>query len=654
LQAAFPAAWTVRVSPDELAYASALPPPKIKKESRVKRAVRRIVQAVTGVATGSSVAGKDKGGSATPKDPQKSGTVAKQVAPDTPVPEQVTKAAVKPQPVRSATRLPVPQRPAARSLSAERLGKMMETARVALLDEDYPQAIKLYTRILQEPPNPFSAEALEFLGLARERNGQAAHAAAEYRHYIELYPDTPGAERVGQRLLGLVTAREVLKPSARTSASRLQQSGIWDAYGGISQYYRGDVLNTDGQGSTTIQSSVLSDADVVVSRKGKRLDMTARATVGHLYDLLGGDSGPGNRTRLYHAYVDVTDRKLDLVARVGRQSLHNSGVLGRFDGAYLSYGWRPEVSFNIVTGFPVDSADDGLNTDRFFYGGSIDFQQLLGMFDVSLFYNIQQVDGIEDRQAVGAELRYFDQSKSLVSTIDYDIGYGDLNSVVALGNWRFDNEITLSAVVDIRNSPYLTTRNALIGQPLTTIDEMLLFFTEQEIRRFAEDRTASTQTYTLGVSRPVFQRFQVNADITMTRFGGTQASGGVQALPDIGSQFFYLVNFIGRDLFKEGDASVLGFRYSDGGSSSTTYVSLDNRFPLTRQLRINPRVGLSYRKFDINDSTTWTVSPSVRTLYQFGQNYLLDLEVGGEYTSGSIPSADSWSYFVYLGYRADF
>ena len=58
----------------------------------------------------------------------------------------------------------------------------------------------------------FSKEAQEYLGLARERNGQLAHAKAEYRIYLAKYPEGEDAQRVRQRLDALVTAYQAPMP----------------------------------------------------------------------------------------------------------------------------------------------------------------------------------------------------------------------------------------------------------------------------------------------------------------------------------------------------------------------------------------------------------------------------------------------------------
>ena len=119
----------------------------------------------------------------------------------------------------------IPQR------SEAELQQLMDDARAALISGDHLRAIQLYTAVLEQPENRFSRDALEFLGLARERNGQKAHAVAEYRHYLKLYPDAEGAARVRQRLAGLTAlSPQVAKIKFRQPQ---RQRAEWEIYGGL-------------------------------------------------------------------------------------------------------------------------------------------------------------------------------------------------------------------------------------------------------------------------------------------------------------------------------------------------------------------------------------------------------------------------------------
>jgi len=550
---------------------------------------------------------------------------------------------------------PAVARAAGDGLPPAKLATLAEEGRAAMMAGDNDRAVRIYTRMLREPEHEYTRQAQEYLGLARERNGQVAHATAEYRRYLMLYPEGADAARVRQRLAGLVAIDEISAEPGEV-VRRRDEPGRWDVYGGIAQYYRRDENQFDDRESITSQSSVLTDFDIVARRRGDRFDLSSRATFGNLYDLLGEDEGVGNSTRIYYMYADVVDGRSDTSVRLGRQSLHNSGVLGRFDGAQVSWQWRPNTRFNVVTGFPVSSTVDGVDSDRFFYGFSTDWTGVLDLFDASLFYNTQEVGGFEDRQAIGGEMRYYDDARSLITLLDYDVSYGEVNSFVMLGNWAFANRVTVNAMVDTRKTPLLTTRNALIGQQFTTLGELVESLGEEAVRELARDRTGDMQTYSLGVSSPLFDRFQINADLTMMNYSGTLASANVPAIPDINGDMYYSLTLIGSSLLVEGDTSVFGLGYIDGSNVSTTTFSVDTRYPMFRGFRLNPRMRVSMREIVRSQSDQWIAAPSLRLLYRFARRYQLELEFGGEWSSQKLAdeSIDYNAYFIYAGYRADF
>jgi len=544
----------------------------------------------------------------------------------------------------------------AKGLSAEQIDALMHEAQASMRSGDHDRAIQIYTKVLREPEHAASRRAQELIGLARERKGQTAQAVMEYRRYLMLYPDDEGAARVRQRLAGLTAVRAASTDKlVVTRKKRSAPASRWDIYGGLAQYYRRDASQFDGGDQVVSQSSLLTDFDLITRRSGDRLDFSSRVTLGNLYDMLGG-KGPGNSTRIYYLYADLVDNRWDWSARIGRQSLRGGGVLGRFDGANVSWQWRPDVRFNVMSGFPVDSSIDSIDTDRVFYGVSTDLTDVFDTVDVSVFYNTQFVNGIDDRQAVGGEVRYFDSARSLIALIDYDISYGEMNSFVVLGNWAFPNRVTLNAMADFRKSPLLTTRNALIGQGATTLDNLVVLFGEKEVRQLARDRTGDLRTYSAGVSLPLFDRFQLNTDISVVDYSGTVESGGVSAIPDSGGSVYYSMMLIGSGLLQAGDRSLVGIGYSDGNGATTTTLSLDTRYPVGRGFRINPRVRLSFRQVDGTNSERWLATPSLRTFYRFARHYEFELEVGGEWSSQKTngTTSDYNAYFIYAGYRADF
>ncbi len=538
-------------------------------------------------------------------------------------------------------------------VSDERIAALMEEARQAVARNNYDRAIQLYTKVLQYPDHQHRQDALEFLGVARERKGQLAHAIREYKRYLSLYPESDGAERVQQRLTGLTTASE--KPKASQGGSRqASEEKRWDVYGGFSQFYRRDEISTDDTGSTVTQSALSTDLDITARKRTDSYDLQSRFTGSYLRDFLG--DGPGDENSISSLYFDAGSKRLGASTRLGRQSRNTGGVLGRFDGLLLGYKVADWMSLHAVGGFPVFSTRDGLHTDRYLYGLSTDLGTFANAWDFNLFVIEQRVESVVDRRAIGGEARYFDPIRSLLAFVDHDILYGSLNTFIFLGTWTLADRTTINATFDYRNSPILTTTNALQGQSVGSIDDLLDSLTKEEIQELAKDRTGHSTTVTLGASHPFSESIQLSGDVTVSDVSGTEASGGVEAIPDTGKEYFYNLQLIGSNLFKAGDTSILGARYSDTSTAKIYTLSVDSRYPIIRALRINPRIRLDYRENDNDDSSQWTALPSLRVDYRWRKRYRFEIEGGKEWTTRDFTdqSEDSSSFFLSMGYRADF
>ena len=360
-------------------------------------------------------------------------------------------------------------------ISSEKLASLMQEARNNMKDKDYAGAIRLYTKILQYPDNQYSQDSLEYLGLARERNDQLAHAKMVYRDYLQRYPEGEGTERVKQRLAALVTARKQPREKLQTTQveARHEQKSDWDLFGGISQYYRRDQNTTgldDAEITTVSQSSLNSNVDVTGRRRSSDYDIRTRFTGGYLHDFL--DNGVNSDTTVSSMYFDAQDIQRRLSMRIGRQSRSTGGVLGRFDGLLLGFPLGNKFAVSAVGGFPVESSTDSFDdTSRYFYGLTLEAEGFAKGWDANAFVIDQQVDGLRDRRAIGGELRYFDPTRSFFSLVDYDIHFKELNIWQLLGNWTLPDKTTVNLVVDYRKSPILTTNNALMGQTVISIDE---------------------------------------------------------------------------------------------------------------------------------------------------------------------------------------
>ena len=557
----------------------------------------------------------------------------------------------------------------ANAISESGLQQMMDEARVALRDGDLERSVSLYSRALQLPGEGHRREAREYLGLARERKGQLAHAKAEYQAFLAEFPDGTDADRVRQRLAGMLAVAQnlVISHSRRRSVVAESAPGSrWDFRGGVSQYYRHDSFepSTDGMESYS-QSAVMSYADFWTRREGDRVDVEARLAAGYHYDMSSDDYSDGDQAHVSDAYLQIDDRKLGLGARIGRQTLYGKGILGRFDGANVSYRWRPSISVNVTGGMPADTPRHAPDGHRVFVGMSVDAENVTDGLDVSLFTHIQRFDGIADREAIGGEARYRDERWNFVASTDYDFSYGVLNWAFVTGAFRLSDRITLNGRADVHAYPFLTSGNALIGQPVSTLDDLNTVYTEGQIRTLARDRTAQARTGALGLSAMLTDRLQLKADVNYSHIDETEASGGVTAIPDSGDQFYFDISMIGSSLLLVGDTTILSLRRSTTSNATTNTLSLDVRYPLGEGLRVSPRIAVSQREYSTDATEQWVVSPMLRLLYRWHRRYRLELDVGARLTDRDLEPVyfqetvfqdnEQWTeYFVNLGYQMEF
>jgi hypothetical protein len=549
-----------------------------------------------------------------------------------------------------------------------KLAKAMNNARTAMLEKKYSRAVQLYTKVvLDGSKSIYAKEALEFLGLARERKNQLAHAKVAYKKYLTLYPKGDDADRVKQRLAGILTARAEPKGKLRkgkrktADASDLQ----WDTYGSFSQFYNRDETKRNDEDYRLNRSSLENSLDVTSRLRMQDYQVTGRFSGAYDIGLENLEGDEEDEQRISSLYLDFSNERWDTALRVGRQSRSSGGVLGRYDGLLASFPATEKVQLNLVAGYSVDSSRDVfINYDRYFYGISADIGTFFDAWDFNLFF-IEQIDhGILDRRAVGGEIRYFEPNRSFFTFVDYDIHHNELNTFLFTGQYIFPDRTTINASYDYRLSPLLTTRSALQGQlNVNSIDELDL--TEKEILQLARDRTATSKSFNLGLSRPLTEQFQVNADFGLTNLSGTKTSGGVDGSKGTGNEFLYSTDLTGSSLLTDGDLFVLGFRYLDLNKSNVKTVSLNTRYPITRELRINPRFRFDM-KDDTDDKTTrLTFRPSVRVTYRALKHLQLEVEGGVEWEKQERSDAErtatdlskydrTESYFVLVGYRLDF
>lgn len=545
-------------------------------------------------------------------------------------------------------------------IAGAELADLMAEARRAMISGELSRAIQLYTKVLQQPANPHQQDAQEFLALARERNGQLAHAKAEYQRYLDLYPETDGADRVRQRIAAMVAGP--VRPSAPVTGSTVSRatpgpasSPRWIVRTFASQYYRRDVNQMNEAEEIVSQSSVYSDVSIDARRRGDRFDFSTRVTAGYRSDLLDEQRADARNLRVSYAYADLVDAGTGLSGRLGRQTRTSGGVLGRFDGLNLAYSLTERVSLEAVAGKPVYSTTDGTDDDRSFRGLSVGYGPLGDNIELRAHFLDQQILGETDRQAVGGEFRYFGSDRSLWAMMDYDAAFSELSSVFIQGSWRLPGKLMLSGLYDHRRSPFLSLGNAIIGQPVTDFEALTVIFTEDELRQLALDRSALTTTVTLGLSRPLSPKTQLNLNATQSNVDATPASGGVLGAP-ASRYVYYSADLVTSSLFAASDVSILGLRYTESNTTNVYTVNVDTRFRVAGRWRISPRLRVDLRKIKADATEQWNYAPGLRLDYRWGKRVRLELQAGKQFSFREMENADQdqESYFVNAGYQVFF
>lgn len=547
---------------------------------------------------------------------------------------------------------------------------LMDEGRSALKKGNYSSAIGKFAKILKMPETDRSADAQEMLGLARQRNGQAGEARAAFEDYLVRYPSGEGADRVRQRLDALITStgegQPALKTLRRDSGEGREIPQTWTLSGSASQFYIRDDsfrtlrdpslppnINEDLDAHDTHQNELLSSLDAIATwtTPGFKGKLRFSGTEEHKFS--GDDDEIVGVAALY---ADAVFRDWGVETRVGRQTRNTGGVLGRFDGAVLSFSAAEPFRLNAVVGSPVlRRRDEPFLDEKLFYGGSVDYTPFSGL-DLTVFALEQRSHELLDRQAIGAEARYIDLDKAAFASIDYDTHYDELNAALINGSWTLPDRSTLNAAYDYRLSPYLSTWNALQGQIYPTLFEMLKRHTLAEVEQFARDRTTSYKSVSGGYSRPLNEQFQVSVDATMTNLSGAPASGGVPEAFGTGNEFFYSAQLIGNSVFTADDLAIVGFRVADLDLSNYYVADLSIRYPLMDELKVTPRLMLGYRTGDNSDLVEYTVLPSILFNYYVTRDLSLEMEVGAQWTETKQNgiTENVTDLFFTIGYRYDF
>jgi murein DD-endopeptidase MepM/ murein hydrolase activator NlpD len=530
---------------------------------------------------------------------------------------------------------------------------LQQQAKSAINKKNYTLAIKLLNRLYQQGSDAEHKFALEFLGVAREKKGQLAFAKQAYQLFLQKYPQTENASRVKLRLNNLIGI-ETLSKNRRFkndgSSNKRRSSSYFR--GSLSSDYRHSVLIDDLGNSR----KTLSLANVDVDAKGNidqdDYNVGFRVSLGHYEDLLPYSDRTNEQIRYLSVSASSDDNLYQMT--IGRQRNRGKGIFGRFDGLVLSSKILTDIQVNVVAGYPVMSSKvTKLDPEREFYGLSVDVDNSWQDINFSLFFFDQSINDLTDRRAVGGELTYFKDAVSAYALLDYDIFFNELNAFLFSGSFNTETAQRYSWSLNYRKSPYVGTRNALIGQSVDSFAELQdLFINDEEILDLALDRTLTSKTASLQFFQPINENYDISTSLTWMNLSSAPESGGVPAISESGDQLYTNIYLSARKIYSEKDINNFGFRYSSLASSNVYSIYATSRYRFDDGFSVMSKLRFDNRDND-NGTGQQSISPSFRVQYQSKKHYLYSDFGGIFYNSESTLFADQKTsiYFIYLGYR---
>ncbi|MCP5181892.1 MAG: hypothetical protein H6994_18510 [Pseudomonadales bacterium] len=546
------------------------------------------------------------------------------------------------EPAQSTPELASPGEPGAQA------GRLAE-ADAAYQAGDYERAVRLFEALRRDADSSTLPHVLEFLGMAREARKQYAHATEAWRDFLYRFAGDVNAARVRQRLDTLIA---LTSPRHRQGRAPLRRPDAWRHSLAFSQFYRRHSLDINGDTSVPI-SGLISDVDLSVSQRSAGFSHEGRLSISHLADFSGQDSG--RDLRVSNAWWETWLDSIDTGVRVGRQSNYEAGVIGRFDGLGLQHRFTDEWQAGLLGGWLIDSSFEAPDPRRPFVGLSGRYSAPSGRWSLSPFYIRQEYDGYLDREAVGAQAQWQSPDLMAFARVDYDLHQQALNNIMFMANTGMGRESSWTFTYDYRRSPYLSTRNALIGQPFADLSDLELELVALKLEDLAKDRTLTTQSLRLGWNGRFSKFWEMSIDASASSTDGTAASMDVPAYD--GYSEVYLSTQI-RLLEPYGPATYTGFtvRFAGSDTSTTTSVYWDNRLRVGERLWLYPRIRVDRRIFGNDNLNQNTIRPSLRLDWRRSNAFWLELEAGYDYTARETNRDDITvkGYFINIGYRAVF
>jgi len=571
-----------------------------------------------------------------------------------------------------------PATPLAPAEVEARAKALMAAAQAAFTAGQWEAAIEALSALLDLPPNSLSRAAQAWIGEARLKAGDTGRARAEFEAFLRLYPQGMDADRARAALIEL-GAPAPAPPGASGAAggpgAAPDPRHTTTTTGSISLYYYGGQskirtqefqdsaigglpqLVSDATLSGTDQRQWVGSTDLNWRHRDATVDQRFVFRDTYTRDELRPDKSRNRLSSLYYDHRSISD---GWQVRLGRQSPLGGGVLGRFDGAWAGYTFRPRWKASVVAGVPTD---DLLDARRRFVGAAVDAEALTPNLGASLYAMQQTIDGEIDRRAVGSDWRYADGGLSGTAQFDYDVVLRGLNIASVQGSWQRPDNSVLTLLYDRRKQPLMSLGNTLffvdpnLTTRPTTITELLATSTIEALRERARAITATSTQAAIGFTTPISKAWQVGADVRLSNTTAVEPVPDIlpTGLPSTGDIWSLGAQLIGTNLYSSRDTHVFIFNVVRGPTFQGELLSYNNASTLNAEWQLEPSLKLYHQTDDLGLKTTrWT--PGLRVTWRVVKQLAIESEVSVESakTSGPNRSENSSRTFYYLGARFEF
>ena len=540
---------------------------------------------------------------------------------------------------------------------------LLAKAQTAFSERRYQDALDATNQALMLPPNPSTPAAQELIGLAWEALDRPDKARTEYQLYQKLYPQGDAAQRVAQRLAALGAATVVAKTDGtglKADKKRLS------ATGSVSQYYYGGQTKTDSLVSiaTGIDQSTLTrtNQSVLVSswdatgRYETDDSITKLIMRGSHSDNLATSSAQTSATQglISAAYMDYRDIKSRMDFRVGRQSAIGGSLFGLFDGVSMAMPVAENYKVDAMLGVPANTLVNA--PQQAMAGVMLEADNLFEHWGGNLSLVEQTTEGISDRRAIGAEVRYFGDSLSMFTQIDYDINFNEINALTLQGSFMGPYDTTITMLVDDRKAPSLQLSDALISLGGTSLKTLLQTRSLGELQSSALATAAKAQQAMVSFSRALSSKWQGSMDFRYSDVGALPAVGNFQAQPATGAQYNVSFQLTGSNLYSNRDINGFNVSQITSDTMNGTQIAYNNLTGfMGNKMSLEPSIRY-YTQTDNTQTKVSRISPGLRVSYKLSDRASVMAE--GIYetsqTDGVTNHETSESYFFYFGYRYDF